>query len=458
MSNERLDAEKFEQKKKLMRVFLALTFICGAYALTLQLSEAQLSNPQYASIAPFNGVTTPTYLWFRQWLLVDWNVFGKNYSFAASPDVFGCVPMGPQYKNTIFTYTPGGNNHCGLSESAQFGKTAGAAAGILVCPVPISFSLIPQYVQPDAFTVPMVTWANLNPDDVLSQQIPPSIVMLGAFFGGLNITLRLDAPVQTPFFYLYNQIPSGFSFFYWFSFALSLIGLTIIIGKIAIFYAAGYARSLAGYTLLMAWFGQVWVVWASLFSFGGNVPGNPVDLSVQAFWELWSFSAVLACCVLIGFYFIEVATLTSAQTIPGLDRFKIPGLVALAIIWITCIIMSFLNLYYRVPDAAVVGGPQGTIITVVFAVVAAFSLGVVLWGSFSLLRAMGGKSSIILPFVLLSIFSISCFIVFFGIFSKCFSKFKFFKIKSLIVVISVHSLFLCLSWKRAPHDLLVQGL
>lgn len=395
------------------RVLLTLlVFLSSANCLTMfglpNVVNLQVTHGVPVPLSFFNGLYSPTYIWREQIDKENKAVYGKNFSFIPSPDVYGCVPMLPAtvYTNKITTGFSLGSNRCGYGAMSQYCAQGGCAGVMIAMPVPMVAASVPWIVQADPNGPPVFTWANLNSDAPLPQQVPLSFIALFSTLMGLaNITMQMDFPEQNPLFTAFYTLGTAESFMYWTGQMLSIFAMLIVSSKLAIYVSHGLWRSMAGYTLAFALFGSMTTFLLSYGGTAGWAPAAMADIQFFGFFELWPFTCVATCLMLIGLYYSEVATLTSAASTAGLERFKWPAIVLIAIVWVACFALSFIVEFLKTPDIPPpTGGSYGIAVAVIWGLIAATSLGMVAVGSILLLRSMQQKVSLILPFLLLSAF------------------------------------------------------
>jgi hypothetical protein len=363
-----------------MVLILCLLLPC-AYSLT------------WLSPGPFAGVTTPTYEWQGMWQAENPAVWGKNYTIAISPDVFGCglAPFPPGYgAGKILTSLGPPSDMCVPFQMAEVAKANGGVAVLLCTPFSQIFSMYhtwgpTPWSYGQGFLPPLVTWGNINPQLPVAQQVPLSLVQLQ--MGG-NISVTLDYPSQNPLYSEYNQIPSQMSALVWIGFTWAMISVTYISGKlfIDIQYSGGIRIALPIVVLSFCYVGSVIITFFSLTSFAGVF--SPAHIHASGFLILFPYTCSTSACVLMGFYFTETAHLTSMSRIALLDRLKIPGYIAIGLIWIVFFIVSGIGIFYRSGNPGDTAGTgPGYAIAVTYGILALFSVFIALFGGISLIRA-----------------------------------------------------------------------
>lgn len=362
------------------------------------------------NLSSLNNVYSPTYLWLTQAYYSDSSVYGGNFSYLLTPDIYGCDPnLSPSvYQGAIVSHIAGGNQHCGYGEASMYARTGLAAAVLVSIPIPQIYTTVhpTQTVPPNRYP-PVVLWENLNPEKSMNFNIALSMVALKAAVKGFNVTLQLDFPEQSPIFIQFNTIPSGISFIYWFGLTLALVAVTLTACKFAMLWTAGFVRSIGAVTMAVCYFGSIWTVWDGWGAIAGFSPGMPLDKNVFAFFEIWPFTCAASALILAGFYFTEVALLTKQQAIAGLDKMRIPGIIAIGVVWIVCIVVSSLVPAYRTNDVPPPpNGSQGVVVAVIYGIMGGFTLVIVVWGSVALMHAIGERKAIIIPFIGLLFFAL----------------------------------------------------
>jgi hypothetical protein len=321
----------------------------------------------------------------------------------------------------------GGNEHCQYAEMSSYAKMGGAVGVIGIIPLPQNFAMVHFSMQPVVNYPPVVTWGNLGADLApISEQLPMSIVLLQALFVG-PVTVTLDSPVQAPIYTQFYTIPSVYSFIYWFTIFLCMLSCSVTSVKLVPFLERKMFTAISTVTLLICWFGSVWVMFISFEGFAVTVPGSGADFHTIGFFELWPYAFAASALVLLGFYFTEISYLTSVKAIPGLDKMKIPGFIGISLVWIVTLLAGFFSVYLRTNDIADTAGQEKYAVAVIFGLLGVFVLGVVAFGSISLFRTVTSNDMVkseqihrVLWFMILSIFAALNYVWGITFFSKTF--------------------------------------
>jgi len=127
---------------------------------------------------------------------------------------------------------------------------------------------------------------------------------------------------------------------------------------------------------------MVFLAQASVYGAGyGSIPSQ-----VWRYFEMWPYCAGLSLSVLLGFYFREIATLTSAGDLVGLQKMKWPAIIVLCVLWVWVQILGGLQAVF-ISGSNVGGGNVAMIIMITFfSVTSALALFITSWGGFSLLQ------------------------------------------------------------------------
>lgn len=348
---------------------------------------------------------TPTYVWIGQYYSYSSSIFGKNYSAVPAPGLFACTTLPPVYAGSLVLTAFNGDSPCDFNTMVSMITQAGAVAGIVVAPFPQTVTLIKTGSVPPPGMAPILSWANFGAAQGLGvqSQLPMSIAAVGGALALGSVNVTLDYPEANPLFQAWNTVPSGLSFIYWFSIFLALLALTLVCVQLGLFLFNGYWRSLASAVLILSYFGCVILVFSSFGMIVQTSPGSPASFNGYGFFEWWAYPFCLSGTLLLGFYFIEVASLTSAQTVPGLNLFKIPVICLVAAVWILTIIISFIAIFYNTGDPKGADGPERYAVAVIFGIAIALQLGICVYGAIVLLISMGPKKSLVLPFICLAL-------------------------------------------------------
>ena len=269
-----------------------------------------------------------------------------------------------------------------MSNAAAAG---GAVAVIGVIPFPITFSMVHFFIRPIQNNPAVVAWGNFFEQLPVAQQVPMSIVMLQTLFNsGGRVLVTLDFPTQNPTYTQWLTIPSVYGWIYYQTFALGLVALTFTQCKLYLFMHKGHFKSIATITLFISWLGSAFVVFLNFQGMASAPAGSPADFHTVGFFELWPYAFAATVLTMIGFYFTEIANLTSGKKVEVLDKMIIPGIIAIACIWIMTIIASFFSVYFQNNDPANTAGQEGYGVSAVFGLLGLFVLFIVLFGSVSL--------------------------------------------------------------------------
>lgn len=149
-----------------------------------------------------------------------------------------------------------------------------------------------------------------------------------------------------------------------------------------------------------------------MFIFGGlsGLYASPQlrisNFDVLEFFVFFHVGFTFTGVLILGFYFGEIASLTSAQSVPGLSKMKIPAAVFIIVLWAVVISEGIVNTVDATFQTANGGNLLQEFYFAWLGVVVPFACtAVLLWGSISLLLAMrgGGNTGAILRVSLLAV-------------------------------------------------------
>lgn len=274
------------------------------------------------------------------------------------------------------------------------------------------------------FVADLFAYAGTSPYHPVNQTVP--VVYAGGAFGGYyasftefisdvpfqilgpNQTIRFDRHTYPNQVLLRTHIVGWFQI-HWFVIALSLIVMMLAVFKLASFITAtGIQLSIAQGVIFLCFLSSFF-----MFVFSGlcgsfrvyNMYIVPTDViqGFEFFFLGFTFTAVL----ILGFYFGEIASLTSAQTVPGLDKLKIPAIIVIVVLWGVVLGISIAS----GTDTGFTSGTQATSLNdfyfaMLCCVIPGLSSLVLIWGCVSLLRALAGSgnTTAVIRVVILSLF------------------------------------------------------
>ena len=220
------------------------------------------------------------------------------------------------------------------------------------------------------------------------------VLYFGFLDGGGNTTIVLNYPDANPYmFALHNTGP--YQAVIYLSLAWGLFNMLLAAWKLSafIFVAGRFAFSIP-IVVICCMFACSFFVFLTQGIFGGfsNVT-QVVPLDVNQFLVMYIPTGFLySGIIVLGFYFGEVARLTSAQSVPGLDKLLIPAIIWLAITWA----ILFSSAAVEAADPFQRGGTNFSSLETFFYVMIGvllpfFSLIPLFWGSFILLKTLKGS-------------------------------------------------------------------
>lgn len=349
---------------------------------------------------------------------MDWSKFGTNYSAKIPLDGVGCelsriAPAGfgqmlvgnqlslpcDYYVQQRNAQDQGYNAFLGGTPLSQFLANYLTVPGPYQNGIPIVYSGYPSTAS-------------------LGDQInfPASLVALSLISKGLNITIRLDFPALEPLYESTTVITGSLYNIRWIGFSYAVFALVLCSSKLAIFVTAAgklelnipqlvlFCCALGSIFVIMD---GIWVVFG-FYETASNLGGK--------FFEYWCFSWSVSACVVVGFYFKEISSLTSSTSMKFLDKLFIPFIGIIVLLWASQIVISFLNTFPPAVGATSVTAGFGNLFISVIAFVDACTLAIVAWGSVSLLLTIGGigseRKTIIITTIVLTCFATAVSVAF----------------------------------------------
>lgn len=205
-----------------------------------------------------------------------------------------------------------------------------------------------------------------------------------------NCTLTLDYPYHNPIADVIHY--PGWGQIYLFSLSIGLLTMIFSAVKIGLFvFAEGKFRLSIAQAVLVCSFLVGFFFFLEFGIFGSNVSVDmgivPVDVSEAILYIPYGFC--FTSVVILAFYFGEIARLTSAQTVAGLDKMKIPAIIFVAILWAVVISQDAYNATDPIFYIGFAGGPLQDFFWAWLAIVVPFAITILLvWGSTVLLIAL----------------------------------------------------------------------
>lgn len=201
-----------------------------------------------------------------------------------------------------------------------------------------------------AFPVFMFRYTG-NEDQYTNTEYWPTVV--GWFRAGQNVTFNLEQPSWNSLTNAYDQLPmyiAGVVFagqvIWTMLFILAFVKLTLFVsleGKIQLSLPQ-IIISLVIYCCFWEWLQFHWGPWGSRLY---------LDHRFGIMTVTWGLPAILSASVVLAFYLSEIASLTSAQNVPGLSKFKVPAIIVCAMLWAADFIASSL-VASRLPSVNVI--------------------------------------------------------------------------------------------------------
>lgn len=384
----------------MVRVLLLISvWLSCAFALTY-----------YGFPSPFpNPTVAPTWLSRQQWVgNVDWSKFNVNFTAKVPLDLVGCD------SSRIALASPGQilvasqvNLPCDFYVQQRTAQDMGYN-GILGA-TPLSQLLTNYLSVPGTYPngIPLV-YSGYSSQATVGDQIafPASLVALQLAAKGLNVTILLDLPSREPLYDSFTSISGALYNIRWIGYSYATFALVLCSAKLAVFIttAGRIELSIPQLVLFCCALGSIFVImdalWAifGLYETAANLGGK--------FFEYWPFSWSLTVCIIVGFYFGEIAQLTSSGSLKFLSKLIIPFIAIVALLWACQIVISFLTTY-PVSASSVTG--FGNLFISIISFVDACTLVIVIWGSVALLRSTSGitesRRNIVILTVILSGFA-----------------------------------------------------
>jgi hypothetical protein len=118
-----------------------------------------------------------------------------------------------------------------------------------------------------------------------------------------------------------------------------------------------------------------------------GVSGDPFIAGACELFYYWSWSIIATQIMILGFYYGEVARLTSAQSVPGLQIMRIPAAIVILALWVVTIVAGSLD----ATRDSLNGGIRNLNISV-FSIAWGLAGFLVIWGTISLLLQLGAST------------------------------------------------------------------
>merc|ERR1711916_143337 len=208
-----------------------------------------------------------------------------------------------------------------------------------------------------------------------------------------NATINVELTSRDEFALAFFTAGSGWGHSMYIQIAFSLACMLVSVWKLSAFVSSqGIQVNIAQTVLVMSFLSNLF-----LFVFGGisgwwHEPSfRWTSTDVEEFFSFWFLGFCFTGVLILGFYFGEIASLTSAQSVPGLSKMKIPAAVFIFILW--AVVISYGAVEWADPISRTSGQINSDSLDAFFfawlAVVVPFiRTAVLVWGSVSLILAM----------------------------------------------------------------------
>lgn len=348
------------------------------------------------------SLNSPTSLMRRFYDNVDVSIFNQNYSVILSQNSL-CGPAPAAAQGQVL-YGNGVSVPCDLTVAQNYAIQGGVKAvyyAIFFCEL-FMLATDTQYALPP--TVPFfASLGNPNPlntpwPGVLSE---PSLLIPAFAAKGANISIFLSSPQTNTLLQAFYDYNSPFQWVYAVNFTACCVLIVMASMKLRLFIShAGFVVQLPLLVLTSALCAGIIGVFQSQLGFFGW-RSVIVQRNVYKFFEFWVFGFALQVSVMMGLYFKEVASLTSNSTIVGLGKMTVVAVPVLGFMWAFILITGSFN---AAAQGNNISSPLMITMLSLFTVTAFVVVALTCWGSFSILRSIGGldkrKWNLILTVVL----------------------------------------------------------
>lgn len=331
----------------------------------------------------------PTVLYRQLWNNVDFSKFGKNYTVGnTAQSCRNYCSVAEANADGLFSFSssqiacldPFGNVRCSRYESVSIFQQLGAQACWDTLGAEAAMSWILPGPPLDGSTIPYF-WPNSWAPDYFSY--------LPVFGTDINITFQLTFPELNP----YESLQAFNGPLSWVRFLGLYCGIIVMCLSVfrwsTIFMITSAIRfDIPTIILGLNFFQGAMITFNALAlnTFNGS-SANPFPGTACEFFLYWSWSIIATQLMLLGFYFGEVARLTSAQSVPGLVYFRIPAVILLLALWVVTIVVGALD-----ATTYTSSGGINELNVAVFSIVWAMAGFLCIWGIISIAMQLSGSS------------------------------------------------------------------
>jgi len=362
-----------QRVKMLLIFFVKLIALVGA---------VRIFEPDYAA------GTYQTILFRQLWNNVDYSKFGRNYTIpnTAQGCAYYCsleeasaagVSFGP---NEAACISETGQSRCPLYQRVRVFQEAGAQAVWRSSGPENTMSWYNPGPPQDSSSIPLF-WPNAWAPDFFS--------FVPVFETGINVSFHLSFPTQNPI-----QRDSGLSGrFSWIRFLGLYCGVAVVVlttFRWTTFFAAQGKVQFDIPTVMLALnaFAGLMIMFNALaLNVFNGVSADPFLAGACELFYYWSWSIIATQIMILGFYYGEVARLTSAQSVPGLQIMRIPAMIVILALWVITIVVGSLD----ATRESLNGGIRDLNVAI-FSIAWGLAGFLVIWGTVSLLSQLGSAN------------------------------------------------------------------
>lgn len=207
------------------------------------------------------------------------------------------------------------------------------------------------------------------------------------------MTLQIDHPSQNDFWLNWNTVGSSTQMTYVSCLVVCIVVCIIAATKLTQFlHMAGRIRfDFPMITLTLAFCGGVFGI--MLAEWGTFCWRAEVMFPIYDFFAPFVIGFAVTVVILMGLYFGEIASITSAQGVVGLSIYKWPAILIIAVCWIMILVTGGITAAGNASE--ILGQPTGFAVMGIIIATTGIALLISLWGGFFLLRASQGKGDVI---------------------------------------------------------------
>jgi len=251
------------------------------------------------------------------------------------------------------------------------------------------------------------TQSSTNPYGTIDANVFPGSLLFGLIPGAFNenITALLTPPKQNIIYRDMNNQVSGHQILSTIGIILSASLFALSVAKIFTFH-----QFMGGIQFTIPFVVFFCCCGVGIFGCLRSITGQDgvwvwFNSEIPQFFNFWTLGWAFSSSILLGLYFRELSTLTSAQESPVLNAMFWPAVVIIGFMWIGILIVGGVTV--NEPSSADTNGNLAALQLAVIVIAAFVMMVVVMWGSLSLLLSFAGTSdsskALLVKVILLSV-------------------------------------------------------